>query len=346
MNIKELFDKYYSRLAREGFFKSLFCGLIVGFAVDFVVAFLCWYFGASGVLWSVLALVVVTAATTPIFYFKKFKPSIKEIAKRLDSLGLEERMITMTEFQQDDSYIAQRQREDAKLTLHKVDTKKIRFVFSRAMLIVLAATFLFGGAMTTVSGLTEAGILKPGKDVIDNILPDDPTQYITITYTVSEGEGLIEGDDVQIIEVGEDCVEVIAVADDGFGFVEWSDGVKDPARTDLKMDEDMEISAIFAPIGDGGDEMPGDGDGQGDGGPGDGDKPGKSPKPTEEDGPPGKGANGSYEQNNMVQNGETYYRDILESGMYYEEAMKWLETAENVPEDLKEFIQTYFEILV
>ena len=345
MNIKELFDKYYSRLAREGFFKALFCGLIVGFAVNFVVAFLCWYFGASGVLWSVLSLVVVTAATTPLFYFKKFKPSVKEIAKRLDSLGLEERMITMTEFQQDESYIAQRQREDAKLKMHSINTKKIRFIFSKALLIGVAAAFLFGGAMTTLSGLVDAGILKPGKDVIDDIVPDDPAKYITITYTVSEGEGLIEGDDVQIIEVGEDGIEVIAVADDGYAFVEWSDGVKDPARTDLNLEEDTEFSAVFAPIGDGEGEGEGDGGG-GEGQPGEGDKPGKSPKPSDEDGEPNNGANGAYEENNMVQNGETYYRDILESGLYYEQALKWLETAENVPEELKQFVQTYFDVLV
>ncbi len=345
MNIKELFDKYYSRLAREGLLKALFCGLIVGFAVDFAVAFLCWYFGANGVLWSILALVAATAATTPIFYFKKFKPSVKEIAKRLDSLGLKERMITMTELQQDESYIAQRQREDAKVSLHAMDAKKLRFVFSRAVLVVLGITFLFGGAMTTVSGLTEAGIIKPGKEVIDNIIPDDPTKYITITYSVSEGEGLIEGDDVQIIEVGADCVEVIAVADDGYAFMEWSDGLKDPARTDLKLEEDTEFTAIFAPIGEGEGEGEGEGGG-GEGQPGSGDKPGRSPQPSEKDGEPNAGANGAYEQNNMVQNGDTYYRDILESGMYYEQAIKWLETAENVPDDLKEFVQTYFEILV
>lgn len=127
MNIKELFDKYYSRLAREGMLKALFSGLSVGFAVNFIVAFICWYFNANGLLWSLLALVVTTAIAMPLFYVKKYKPSVKDVAKRLDRLGLEERMITMTEFQGDDSYIAVRQREDARTTLHEVDTKRIRF---------------------------------------------------------------------------------------------------------------------------------------------------------------------------------------------------------------------------
>ena len=30
----------------------------------------------------------------------------------------------------------------------------------------------------------------------------------------------------------------------------------------------------------------------------------------------------------------------------YEEIIEWLETAENIPDELREFIQTYFDILV
>ena len=126
MDVKELFDKYYSRLAREGMLKALFCGLIVGFAVNFAVAFTAWYYGWNGLWWALGAWVVVTAATTPLFYIKKFKPSAKEVAERLDRLGLEERMITMTELEQDDSYIAFRQREDAKLQLEAVERKRIK----------------------------------------------------------------------------------------------------------------------------------------------------------------------------------------------------------------------------
>ena len=346
MNIKELFDKYYSRLAREGMFKALFSGLSVGFAVNFIVAFICWYFDANGLLWSLIALVVATAGATPLFYFKKYRPNVKEVAKRLDRLGLEERMITMTEFQADESYIALRQREDAQATLHSVDTKRIRFKFPKAMIIVLAVVFAIGSGMTTVSGLTTAGIIDPGKDVIDQIIPDDPVQYITISYLVAEGEGLIEGDDVQVIESGDDCTSVIAVADDGFAFVEWSDGIKDPVRTDLNLQEDTVFEAIFAELGDGEGEGEGEGDGSGEGEGGQGDEPSKSDQPSQELGDPNQGANGAYEQNNMVKDGQIYYRDILESGGYYEEAIKWLETAENIPEELKAFIQTYFEVIV
>ena len=82
MTAKQLCDKYYSRLALEGMLKSLFCGLIVAFAVDTVVAFTLWDFGIKGVWWAIAAFVLVTAGMTPLFYFKKFKPDAKAIAKR------------------------------------------------------------------------------------------------------------------------------------------------------------------------------------------------------------------------------------------------------------------------
>ena len=344
MDVKELFDKYYFRLAREGMLKALFCGLIVGFAVNFAVAFTAWYYGWNGLWWALGAWVVVTAASTPIFYIKKFKPSAKEVAERLDRLGLEERMITMNEFIGEDSYIMQKQREDAKVTMNKIEPKRIRFKFPKVILILLPIAFVLGSGMTTVSGLVEGGIVRPGKEVFEEILPEPDVDYVTITYVVASGEGIIEGDDIQIIEKGGSTVEIIAVADDGYAFVEWSDGIKDPHRYEIGVEEDLILEATFAPIGDG--EGEGEGEGGGEGQVGEGDEPGKSDKPSDEDGEPNNGANGAYEENNMIKDGNTYYRDLLESGGYYEEAMKWLESAENIPDELREFIQTYFEVIV
>ena len=52
MDAKKLFDKYYSRLAREGLFKALFCGLGIAFVAAAVIGFICWYAGVKlGLLW-------------------------------------------------------------------------------------------------------------------------------------------------------------------------------------------------------------------------------------------------------------------------------------------------------
>ena len=346
MDAKKLFDKYYSRLAREGMWKSLFSGLTIGFIANFVVAAIWWYYGLkNGLLWPLLTLVVVTGGLTPLFYFKKYKPNEKQVAKRLDGLGLQERMITMTELQEEKSFIAQKQREDARGTLHAIDASTIRFIFSKLMVTAVAIAFVLGCCMTTFSGLTSAGVLKPGKNVVENIIPENPADYITITYAVASGEGLIEGDDVQIIEKGASTTEVIAVADDGFAFKQWSDGNTEPARSDIDLTEDLLLEAEFVQIGDGGEGM-GEGEGEGEGQAGEGDEPGKSDKPSDEEGEPNNGANGAYEENNLIYDGTKPYKDYLQEFMCYEDAIKWLETAENIPPELKEFVQTYFNIIV
>ena len=73
MDAKKLFDKYYSRLAREGLFKALFCGLGIAFVGAAIVGFICYFNGVKGgVLWSALTLVLIGGAAVPLFYFKMF----------------------------------------------------------------------------------------------------------------------------------------------------------------------------------------------------------------------------------------------------------------------------------
>lgn len=103
------------------------------------------------------ARVAAIAAFVPIFYYKKFRPTTKDVARRIDRLGLEERIITMTELEKDESYIAMRQREDAKRKLGAVDAKQIRFRFSTAAAVVAAICAVLGVSMTTVTDLERAG---------------------------------------------------------------------------------------------------------------------------------------------------------------------------------------------
>lgn len=346
MNVKQLFNKCYNRLAREGMLKALLSGLIVGFSVNFVVALVMWFVEPKGLWWSLGAWLVATAITTPFFYVFRYKPNKQEIAKRLDGLGLEERMITMTEFYEDDSFIANKQREDAKAIMDRLDVKTIRFKIPKIIVVPVLVLFVFASGMTTVTGLSDAGIIKGGDEWGEEYLPeifDPPVETVTITYVVEEG-GALEGDEVQILEKGEkgaNATPVVAVADEGFMFKEWSDGVSDPAREDLRVMEDMTLIATFVPVTDG------DGDGEpeaGEGEPGEGDEPAPPNDEYDPEQPPQEGANGVYNENNMVVDNETYYRDIIE--VYYQEAMKRLEAGEELPEELRELIQTYFDVIL
>ena len=46
---KDVFRKYYSRLAREGWLKAFLCGLGIGLAVLFIAALVTWLFGFADV---------------------------------------------------------------------------------------------------------------------------------------------------------------------------------------------------------------------------------------------------------------------------------------------------------
>ena len=66
----------------------------------------------------------------------------------------------------------------------------------------------------------------------------------TFTYTHTVG-GAIEGEAHQIVAFGEDGRMVKAVAEAGYHFARWSDGVGSDLRTDRKAARDIEVRAIF-----------------------------------------------------------------------------------------------------
>ncbi|MCP5542668.1 MAG: immunoglobulin domain-containing protein [Akkermansiaceae bacterium] len=69
-------------------------------------------------------------------------------------------------------------------------------------------------------------------------------QY-TATYN-SAGNGSISGVSPQTIDHGADASTVTAIADPGYHFVSWSDGVLTAARTDTNVLADLNVTATFA----------------------------------------------------------------------------------------------------
>lgn len=71
-----------------------------------------------------------------------------------------------------------------------------------------------------------------------------PTTF-TLTYT-ADANGSIDGDTMQTVEHGKDGSEVTAVPNEGYCFVEWSDGIKTASRTDTNVMADITVTAEFA----------------------------------------------------------------------------------------------------
>ena len=208
MKKQQHFQRYQSRFIREAILRASLVGLSIGFALNFIAALVTWILPDVDGLWIMIgAFAFGFIVSMPIFYFKAFRPTVESNARRIDRYGLEERLITMVEFESDDSCMAQLQRKDAAEKLAAFESKNIKMRIPRAILILFAVAFVFGGGMTTVNLLAEAGILPSGIEWVEEMIPDPDPVYVEVTYMVSEG-GVIDGDEAQVELIDSDFTDV------------------------------------------------------------------------------------------------------------------------------------------
>ena len=344
------FSRFSRRLTIEGLLKALLIVLTVGFGVAFVVSTIYW-FVAKNALWLCLGIVAgVLLVGVPVVYMIFFRPTIQSNARRIDRLGLEERMITMVEYENDDSILSRLQREDAQKHLAEADEKQMKICVPRSMIISVSVAAFLGCLMTTLSTLAALGYILSGAALLDPIIPDPPVEYVYIEYIVEQG-GYIEGAEFQEIIVGENGTEVIAIPEDGWVFAGWEDGGKYPSRSEVKVSQDQVLIAIFEQSGEGNGSGEGEGEGEGEEGEGEGepqDKPSDAEGKSDSDEPPTdqtnpNAAGGKYDPANQIMNGETFYRDVYDQ--YADEMQEEMSSGEDVPEDVQDIVETYFEII-
>lgn len=366
---RKLFEKHYSHLRRESILKALLCGLIAGFAVNFVTALTFYlvrvFSGRESLLtlglWlSIGSGVVIGVLTAIILYYKVFKPNTQKIARRLDNLGLEERLVTMLDFENDPSYMAKKQREDAKQRLSQLDVKSVKFHIAKSAIVAAAVLAVFGLSITTVSALTEFNIIEAADPPVIN----NTENYQDVTYLV-EGEGYIEGVDgpvegidAQLVLLGEDAETVVAVPEDGWVFVAWSDDYAYPERTDKNITGALTVTAIFMELDDPGfQEGPGADGEPVEGEDGNGDEPDNKPDdgnnnesgnddPSKgDDGEEGEAGQGQdrYAESNQFKDGKTPYQDEFFS--WQEKAMQELLDNPNLTPEQRAMIEAFFNYL-
>lgn len=335
MNNKTIFQEYYSKFKREAVWNSVFCGVGIGAAVAFILAVVGWFIPSFG--WVALAVGIALALTCSLlFYYKKFAPTAQSIARRLDEIGLQERVVTMNELVNDTSYVAMRQREDAKEKLSGVRSNQVHLRFSVKAIATSAIAFGLCLCMTCILVLTALGIVPSGIEWIDSLKPQLTLGTVNAEYTAAQG-GTIDGKEKQEIQIGSDAEPVLAIAEEGWMFDCWSDGFTEPSREDTNLQGDISVKAKFVKVPSIEDEKE------------DFDAPNDAPLDEEgsEDGPPGdepgSGIGGNYDHNNNIYDNKTYYRDDYE--YYYEQAMAWLSSGKDIPDELREFIETYFGII-
>lgn len=250
----EILNEYVGRLKKEALLKAFLSALAVGFGALLAMSIICWFTEFGGYWIYPVAFAVPFGAAMPLFYFFVFYPSEKYVAKRLDQLGLDERILTMVEFGDQDSYIMKRQREDAVATLSKFNSKLVKFALSAALIAVPAVVVPAATAMTTVDALSKAEVIDSGKDLIAKLNEDktkfdlvykisDTQQGFGVLYSASNPDG---GEEIKLtVGRGQDGEAVMPVAAKGYVFRGWSDGVGSVIRQDTAVQGKIVVTAIF-----------------------------------------------------------------------------------------------------
>ena len=340
---QDLLENYRSRLAKEGWLKAALCGASVGFGADILCALAFWVFGIKLFWICILAFAAVTAIATPLFYFCKFKNSRRQVASRVDMLGLEERILTMTQFENDDSYMARRQREDAMNALRSVNASFVKIAVSASMVVACCVTMVLGVGATTASAVSDKSLLDLLREKQEE--REALANTFHLTYGVKDDVGgRVDGELEQTVKGGEAGKTVQAVAEDGYVFIGWTDGYEDATRTDADVQKDVTVNAVFVEIesneeDDITDEEKGEGE-PGEGGnsqqqPGD---PSETPDGGDGEGD-GAGA-GADAASNQVIDGSTYYGDEYSGSL--SDAQDSMNSDSNLSGDEKGVIGDYF----
>ena len=341
MNRKQNFEKHYARLRLEAWLLSLLWGLVLGLGCGFLAALILWFTKLDGLVLSLAAIAGVTIVTTLIVYAVRFRPDAVKNARRLDRLGLEERLVTMVEYEKDDSVMARLQREDAKAQLAKIKPSSLKLRITKSLTLHLLITVILYVLMLTVTILSASGIIPGGDELIEDAVEEKQEVYVSVTYEVEDG-GYIEGVADQLVLYGTDAEPVVAVADEGYVFVEWEDGRTRPDRADKNITEDVVYVAVFEPISEegepddeGNDEKPMDN-------PEENENASQSNPDQDSDSP--SRAGGKYDEVNQIIDGETYYREVLE--MYKELLRQRLETeGDSLTDEERAIIEAYLDIV-
>lgn len=349
---QEQFARFSRRLTQEGLLNALLIALAIGFGIAFVVAAVAWYMEKNVLLLCVGIVAAVALIGVPVIYAIFYRPTVQSNARRIDRLGMEERMVTMVELENEDSVLSRLQREDAQKRLAEADEKQMKIRIPRKVVVSASVAAILGCAMTTLSTLAVLGYILSGAEMLDPLIPDPPVQYVYIEYVVEEG-GYIDGEEFQEIVLGESGTEVMAVADDGWIFDGWTDGGGNPVRLDTKVEQDMQLIAVFVPDegangGQGEGEDEGEGEGEGDGEPTD--QPGEGEGKSESESDDSKeessssAAGGKYDPANQIIDGEVFYRDAL-AGQYEDQMQEEMSSDDEIPEDIRDVVESYFEII-
>lgn len=348
MNFKKDFNALYKEYLKSAILKSLIFATSISCAVLFIVSFVFWMVDVKQ-FWIALIVFGILEIAIFLIVFHQLKPTDRKLSKKLDELGLQQRVITMYQYQNDNSLMAKIQRNNAIEHINKVNKKLVKLVTPVIVIVLFCVSILSSATTTILAALSSNDVIRSGSETI---VPVKTIEYEVSYETI--GEGFIEGDIFQVVVEGKNATPVLAVPEEGWAFSGWvidspqsyvsNANELDPYRVEENVRSNLVIYAQFIEV----EELEDDGE--------PGDEPNKDEKPTPPssqettpkpgDGNEGEngGAGGRYEENNQVIDGQTYYGDSTFDNAY-SDAMDNLQQDSNMSDDLKDIIGDYYSTI-
>ena len=158
MKKDDILKKYQTRVFKESVIKSLIYGLIFGLAVMAIVSLIFFIIGTKQLLVAILFGLVAVIGGEIYVYRTKFQTTVNAVAKRIDELGLHERVITMIDYAENDSLICEKQREDTKEKLEKVESSQIKFRIPKVSIALLGVIAILAGSSLFLPNRTNSAM--------------------------------------------------------------------------------------------------------------------------------------------------------------------------------------------
>lgn len=135
--------EFKKKAKKQNIIKAGLCSVAISllFNIPFLIAFWIMDYKYKFIICAGIFIVGISVLF-PVLYFKKFKYTEIQLAKRIDDLGLEERVLTMIELKDNDSFIAKKQKEDTLSVLKTVEGNDLKGKYKKQSFLSIFSTAL------------------------------------------------------------------------------------------------------------------------------------------------------------------------------------------------------------
>ena len=324
------FKKYEKRIYTERTLQAMFVNAIIAASLTILVSLIV-YFVDSKLFYLAIVMFFATLTIGTIITMIVKRPTNQEIARRIDAIGLNQQATTMLEFINDDSDIANMQRERAKKLLLERSHREIKITLNRKYWITAIVLSLIAVISVLLVGISKFNGIPQYHDIQKRRMTKAVEQKVI--YEAEDGGRILGKLEQEIKDTGK---PVYAIPNKGYYFIGWSDGKTNPYRVDSSVKGTIKLKAMFRKfkVDETDIEV----------------RDKKIPQPEyEEQNFEGDkpshigGGSGKYEEINQIIDGKTYYRDVL--AKYSKQELRALANDKSMPLEIRKLIEEYFKII-